>query len=162
MNVLVFELSCLLIGCGLTGFLLFVRADLPALTRRADTAFDSQGHLRRFLLGLLNGPVLLLLAAALGKHESGKLASVFLVALLVALALWGFVAMAPRLGRRVLGLAGREGSEATRTLAGGGILTATFLLPVAGWIAFAVVLLLAIGTGVCALFTRRPLSGGLP
>jgi len=154
MNLVVFELSALLVGLGLTAFLLFARAELPALTRRADAAWESRSHLRRFLLGLLNGPGLFVLAMALGSRESTKLASLLVAALLVWLLLWGLVAIAPRLGRRVLSLAGREGSELARTLTGGGILTGTFLFPLVGWIAVLAVFLLAIGTGVSAIFAR--------
>lgn len=155
-NLLAFELTALLIGCGLTGALAVLRASLPQLTRRADAAAEARGAPRRFLLGVLNGPALFVLAMALGSRPDTRLLALVAVALLIVLALWGFLAAAPRLGRRILALSGREGSDLRQTLTGGAALTAAFLLPLAGWLIAGTCLLLAIGTGVSAVFLRRP------
>jgi hypothetical protein len=149
------EITALLVGCGLTATLLVVRASLSSLTRRCDAAAESRTALRRFLIGVLNGPPLLLLAAALGKIPGNPLA-LLVAAVLAALALLGFVAVVPRLGRRIASLGSSEASDLGATLYGGAALTAAFLLPVAGWIVAAAAILLAVGTGVSALFTRRP------
>lgn len=151
------ELAALLIGCGLTATLTVLRAGMPSLVARADAAAEARGVWRRFLIGLLNGPALLLLAMALGSKPDGKPLSLVVLAVLIALALWGLAGQVPRLGRRVLALGRpRETSPLAETLTGGAALTSAFLLPVVGWIAFAAILLLAVGTGVSALFTRRP------
>jgi hypothetical protein len=150
------EITALLVGCGLTATLLVVRASLPSLAGRCDAAAASRTALRRFLIGILNGPTLLLLAVALGKSEGSKWLAVLVTAVLAALALWGFVAVVPRLGRRIAALSSRDASDPAATLFGGAALTAAFLLPVAGWIVAAAATLLAVGTGVSALFTRRP------
>jgi hypothetical protein len=76
-----------------------------------------------------------------GSKPEQKPLSLVVVSALIALALWGLVAQVPRLGRRVLLLGRREGA---------------FPPPFVGWIAFGAVLLLAIGTGVSVLFTRKP------
>ncbi len=154
-NMVAFEVVALLTGCGLTATLTLLRAGLPSFVERADTAAQARRAPRRFLIGLLNGPALFLLAMALGSKPEHKPLLLIVVAVLVALTLWGLVAQVPRLGRRILALGQREGSLLNETLVGGAALTAAFLLPGVGWIAVGAVLLLAIGTGVSALFTRK-------
>jgi hypothetical protein len=155
-NFAVFELCVLLSGAGLTAALIVLRACLPGLAARADAAVETRSANRRFLLGLLNGPALFFLAAALGSRPEGKPVSLVLLALLAGLALWGFLAVAPQLGRRILATAQPEASILAHTLWGTAALPVPFLLPVAGWPRFAALLLLAVGTGVSALFTRQP------
>lgn len=153
-NAAAFELVVLFAGCGLTALLIVLRAAWPGLAARADAAAETRSSGRRFLLGLLNGPALLLLATALGGKGEHKPLSLAVLAILVALALWGLSSGVPRLGRRALALGGRQGSPLFETLAGGAALTGACLLPLVGWIAFGAVLLSAVGTGVGALFTR--------
>jgi O-antigen/teichoic acid export membrane protein len=150
------ELAVLLIGCGLTATLTVLRAGLPSFVSRADAAAETRSASRRFLIGLLNGPVLLLLAMALGSKPDSKPLALVVLMVLIAIALWGLAGQLPRLGRRVLALGRpRETSPLAETLTGGAALTGAFLLPFVGWIAFGAVLLLAVGTGVSALFLRR-------
>jgi hypothetical protein len=155
-NAAGFEIAILLAGCGLTAVVLLVRAAWPSLAARADAAAGARGPGRRFVLGLLNGPALFLLASALGARNEHKPLSALVLAILSALALWGFTGDMPRLGRRVLALGRRESTPLGETLAGGAALAGALLLPFVGWAAFGLAFLLAVGTGVSALFTRRP------
>ena len=155
-NAAGFELALLLGGSGLIALVILLRAAWPSLAARADAAAEIRGPGLRFVLGLLNGPALFLLASALGGRNEHKPLSALILGVLIALALWGFVADLPRLGRRILGLGRRESTPLGETLAAGAALAGALLLPVVGWIAFLLALLLAVGTGVSALFTRRP------
>ena len=157
-SLLAFELTALLVGCGLAGTLAVLRATLPRASRRADAAAQARGALRRFLLGLLNGPALFVLAIALGSRPDTKVLAVLVLTILIALALWGLLAAAPRLGRRILELSAGapDSSELRQTLTGAAALAAVSLLPWAGWLIAGASLLLAIGTGVSAVFLRRP------
>jgi hypothetical protein len=165
-NAAGFEIAALLAGCGLTAVVILLRAAWPSLAARADAAAETRGPGLRFVLGLLNGPALFLLASALGARKENKPLSAVVLGVLIALALWGFLGDLPRLGRRILalgllrqGYGGqglRESSVLGETLAAGAALAAALLLPFVGWIAFGLAFLLAVGTGVSALFTRRP------
>ena len=154
-NVAAFELAVLLAGCGLTAVVILLRAAWPSLSARADASAEVRGPGLRLLLGLLNGPALLLLATALGTKPENKPLSVLVWGFLFWLALWGFAGDMPRLGRRVLALGRRDSTPLWETLAAGAALTGAILLPFVGWTAFVLAFLLAVGTGVSALFTRR-------
>jgi len=156
-NAAGFELALLLGGSGLIALVILLRAAWPSAAARADAAAETRGPGLRFVLGLLNGPALLLLATALGRRNEQKALGLLVLSVLVALALWGFCGDLPRLGRRVLAQAQttRAGTPLTETLVAGAVLTGALLLPFAGWIAFGLAFLLAVGTGVSALFTRR-------
>ena len=157
-NALAFALVVLLAGLGLTGLLTLLRASFPSQATRWDAASAERSGPRRLAIGLLNGPVLFLLAAALGNHGSLKLLSLLLLLTLVFLLLAGLAAEIPLLGQRVLAMGKRDASELGRLLTGGAVFTASFLIPFVGWAACGIVALMAVGTSVCALFRRRPRS----
>jgi len=154
-NAAAFELALLLSGTGLVAVVLLLRAAWPSAAARADVAAETRGPGLRFVLGLLNGPALFLLASALGRRNEHKPLALLVLGVLASLALWGFVGDLPRLGRRLLALGRREGTPLTETLAAGAALVLALLLPFVGWMAFVLAYLLAVGTGVSAIFTRR-------
>jgi hypothetical protein len=154
-NAISFALVVLLSGLGLTGLLTLLRVGFPSLAAKWDAAGARRSGARRLAIGLLNGPVIFLLAAALGNRPPFKLLSLLLFLLLVLLLLSGLAVEIPSIGRRVLTMAKRESSELSSLLAGGAVFTASFLVPFVGWAACAIVALMAVGTSVSALFTRR-------
>jgi hypothetical protein len=160
-GVLALGLNVLLVGAGVTAVVIVLRAGTPALAARLDAAALGRRGARRLAIGLLNGPALFLLAAALGGHPSGKPFSIVVFLVLIGLAVLGLVAELPLAGRRILALGGREASDLAAILAAGATLTACALLPLVGWAVCGVVVLMAIGTGVSWVFARRrrPSSG---
>jgi hypothetical protein len=154
-NAISFALVVLLAGLGLTGLLTLLRAGFPPLAVRWDAAAAQRGGVRRLALGLLNGPVLFLLAAALGNHRPLKLLSLLLFLILLFLLIAGLAAEIPSIGRRVLAMGKRDASELGSLLMGGAVFTASFLIPFVGWLACGIVALMAVGTSVSALFIRR-------
>jgi hypothetical protein len=155
MNAISFAIVVLLAGLGLTGLLTLLRAGFPSLAVRWDTAAAARSGARRLALGLLNGPVLFLCAAALGNHRPLKLLALVLFLVLLFLLLAGLTVEIPSVGRRVLAMAKRDASELGSLLVGGAVFTASFLIPFVGWLACGIVALMAVGTSVSALFTRR-------
>ena len=160
-NAMGFALLVLLAGLGLTGLLTLCRSGLPSLAARWDAAILQRSGPRRLAIGLLNGPVLFLLAAALGGHSRFKFLSLLLFLVLVLLLIAGLAAELPSIGRRVLAMGKGEPSELASLLAGGAVFTASFLIPFAGWAACTVVALMTVGTSVSALFTR-PARAAIP
>ena len=107
------------------------------------------------LLAGLGLTVHLLRAAALGNHRPLKLLSLLLILVLLFLLLAGLAVEISSIGRRVLAMGKRDASELGSLLVGGAVFTASFLIPFVGWLACGIVALVAVGTSVSALFTRR-------
>jgi uncharacterized membrane protein YhaH (DUF805 family) len=140
-------------GClaaGLTGMALLLRGVAPVVAEEVDRTRASRGTFWRFLLGLINAPATLVVAAVLGKRGSLKLVAIFLVLALFALTLVGLVAELTELGRRLRG----PGTPFSETLAGGAALVLTGLFPVVGQVLGVAFLVLALGTGISWLVTR--------
>jgi hypothetical protein len=146
----------LAIGAGLTAIVAILRAAFPGPAASLDEASARRSRMRRFLIGLLNGPALFILAIAFGSKPATKSIGIFFVVLLAAIALLGLCAEVPRIGRSLLRTGGRAGSPLAHTLVGGILLTLAMWVPFAGWIVVAGVLLIGVGSAVSWIFT----SGG--
>jgi hypothetical protein len=145
----------ILVGAGLTATIAIARAVFPNVAAGLDDASSRRSRWRRFAIGLLNGPALLFLGLAFSGRPATKPIGVVLLFALAFLMLAGLTAEVPRLGRRLLLLSGRAGTPLAHVAAGGGALTAAFLVPVLGWALFASIVVLGIGSAVSWLFTRR-------
>jgi hypothetical protein len=154
-NLLGFALVVLAIGAGLTALISILRAAFPGAAGSLDEASARRSRLRRLVIGALNGPALFVLAVAFGSKPATKAIGIVLVIALAFLALAGLCAEVPRIGRGLLRTAGRAGTPFSHALVGGLFLTLAFWVPFAGWIVFAGVLLVGIGSAVSWIFTRR-------
>jgi hypothetical protein len=141
-------------GAALTATLLLLRVGLPRMVGRLEAAALARSGWRRFAIGAVNAPPLLILAVALGSRDPTRPLGILVFLLLVALMTLGLIVEAALLGRRLLSLSGREPAEPAATVAGGALLTGACLLPVVGWTAFAAILVRATGTAVSGLLGR--------
>lgn len=148
------ELAFSLGAAGASALALLVRALAPRAVASADGVAATRSGIRRFLMGLFNGPALFLLSVLLIKSGPGKVPGLILFALLTGLLLFGLGAELPTLGERLLG--GDPGPARLRasTLAGA-LLAVAMFVPFLGQAAALVVLLRGLGTAVFWLFTRR-------
>jgi len=145
----------ILVGAGLTATIAIARAVFPNVAAGLDDASSRRSRWRRLAIGLLNGPAFLFLGLAFSSRPATKPIGVLLLVALVLLVLAGLSAEVPRLGRRLLIQSGRSGTPLAHVAAGGGALTAAFLVPVVGWALFASIVVLGIGSAVSSVFTRR-------
>lgn len=154
-NLIGIALVVLAIGAGLTALVAILRAAYPGAAASLDEASARRSRLRRFLIGLLNGPALFILGIAFGSKPATKSIGVLLVVLLAAVVLLGLCAEVPRIGRSLFRTAGRGGTPLSHTLAGGLFLTLAFWVPFAGWLVTAGVVLVGVGSAVSWIFTAR-------
>ncbi|MCG3193978.1 MAG: hypothetical protein DIJKHBIC_03234 [Thermoanaerobaculia bacterium] len=145
----------LFVLAGTVAAALILRALMPATAARLDDVVEQHGDGRRFLMGLFNGPALLLVSILLLKSEPGKLPGFLLLLGLMFLIVLGLVAELPAVAGGLPG-AGEMGPVG-RTLWAGALLSVVNLLPFLGQAIALFLLLRALGTGVFFLFTRpRP------
>ena len=154
-NLIEAALVILAIGAGLTALVAILRASFPGLTASLDEASARRSRMRRFWIGLLNGPALFVLAIAFGGKPATKAVGVVLFIVLLAISLAGLCAEVPRIGQSLFRTAGRVGTPLSHTLAGGLFLTLACWIPFVGWLVLAGVLFVGIGSVVSWIFTRR-------
>lgn len=148
------ELAFSLGAAGASALALLVRALAPRAVASADGVAATRSGIRRFLMGLFNGPALFLLSVLLMKSGPGKVPGLILFALLTGLLLFGLAAELPILGERLLG--GDSGGARLRASAlAGALLAVGMFVPFLGQATALVVLLRGLGTAVFWLFTRR-------
>jgi hypothetical protein len=155
-TLLLFALLFLLIGIGLTGAVLAARASWTALADQLDLILLSHSWRKRFLMGIINGPVLFIVTIILLK--SFKLIGLALLFAALILIFLGLIAEMPLIGRRVLALRSSQCSLFAQTLAGGMVLIAIFMIPIAGQAVLLAILLKSLGTGIYWLFKRNRLQ----
>jgi len=157
-SLLLLALLCLLIGVGLTTTVLAARAFWSAAADQLDLILLGHSGSRRLLMGILNGPVLLLIALIMLKLGSpfGLLGLALLFATLI-LTFLGLIAEMALIGRRVMALRSLQCSLFAQTLAGGLTIMGIFLIPIAGQIIVLIICLKSFGTGLYWLFKRKKL-----
>jgi hypothetical protein len=163
MNAAQMALAALLIlflSTGVVAAALLLRALLPHTAARLDDVIEQHPALRRFLMGLFNGPALFLVSILLMKSGPGKIPGLVLMTGLVFLTVLGLAAELPALSRGLL--PEEENGVVRRTVFSGALLGAVNLLPFLGQALSLFLVLRALGTGVFFLFNRepRPASGG--
>lgn len=147
------ELAFSLGAAGASALALLVRALAPRAVASADAVAATRSGIRRFLMGLFNGPALFLLSVLLMKSGPGKVPGVLLFVLLAGLLLFGLAAELPALGDRLL--PGTGESRLRASALAGALLAVGMFVPFLGQAAALVVLLRGLGTAVFWLFTRR-------
>lgn len=147
------ELAFSLGAAGASALALLVRALAPRAVASADGVAATRSGIRRFLMGLFNGPALFLLSVLLMKGGPGKVPGVLLFVLLAGLLLFGLAAELPALGDRLL--SGTGESRLRASALAGALLAVGMFVPILGQAAALVVLLRGLGTAVFWLFTRR-------
>jgi len=145
----------IMLGAGITAFIVWGRATFPHIARRADKVVGDNTAWKPFWVGLVNAVAAFLLAAFLGKIGKAGAPPVGLLAVLVLVgaavtAFRGGMAVWPSYGHRVLG-ADDAPTDFQATLAGGGLLTGMLLLFPVGFVFFAYVLVRSLGIGVLML-----------
>ncbi|MBL8111694.1 MAG: hypothetical protein JNK60_02335 [Acidobacteria bacterium] len=162
------ELAFSLGAAGASALALLVRALAPRAVASADGVAATRSGVRRFLMGLFNGPALFLLSVLLMKSGPGKVPGLILFALLTGLLLFGLAAELPTLGERLLVDEGNPGgpvgpqrnpsgipARLRASALAGALLAVALFVPFLGQAAALVVLLRGLGTAVFWLFTRR-------
>ncbi|MEW6735913.1 MAG: hypothetical protein AB1489_31760 [Acidobacteriota bacterium] len=163
LQLLLLVIVCLLIGVGLTATVLVTRAYLSAVADELDLILLSHRAWRRFLMGIINGPVLLIIITILSKLPGPlRLLSLALLFLLILLTILGLVAEMAVLGRRVLALRHRDCSLFIQTITGGLVILAVFLLPFIGQAFLLAILFQSLGTSLYWLFKRSKLPRQQP
>lgn len=156
LTLLELGLVLVLSGVGLVSAVALLRAAAPRLARGVEAAVVRRPAGLRFLLGLVNVPLLLFLAAALLGRSPLKPVGLLVLLVLAFLILAGLAGELPRLGRHALERPEAPGSHAT--FAGGAILTLTLLLPMVGELLVLALLVLAAGTGLSWILSREGTS----
>jgi hypothetical protein len=157
-SLLLLALICLLIGVGLTVAVLAARAFWSATADQLDLILLGHRGSRRFLMGILNGPVLLIISLIMIKmgRPFGLLGLALLFTTLLLIFI-GLIAEMALIGRRVMALRTLQCSLFAQTLAGGLTIMGIFLIPIAGQITVLIIFLKSLGTGLYWLFKRNRL-----
>jgi hypothetical protein len=159
LDLLTFTLLVLIIGIGLTATVLLARGYWRAIADELDIIQLSHRGGRRFLLGVINGPILFIINLIIFKTGHPLLGLIMLFALII-LILLGLIAEMALIGRRVLALRGLDCSLFAQTLAGGLTITAIALLPFIGQAIFFIILCQSFGTSIYWLFKRKKIAVG--
>lgn len=162
MALLLFVLVCLLIGLGLMATVLSARAYWKDIADELDLIRLGNKSWRRFLMGLINGPALFIVAAITMNLGPLKLVGLLILFVMALLAFLGLVAEMPYIGRRILSLRHPTSSPLSQTIVGGLTMMGTFLFPIAGQAILLGLLLQCLGTGLYWIFKRHKLPRQQP
>ncbi|MBL8148462.1 MAG: hypothetical protein JNN15_00865 [Blastocatellia bacterium] len=146
---------CCAIGSGVTATVLTLRAFWPNMSEKLDLVALGYSWRKRFLMGLINGPAIFILAAIALNIPVLKLAGLGLLLFLVMLILLGLTAEFTMIGRRVLAMRNQPSTPFAQTITGGIIFTLMFLIPFLGQGIFLAILLKSVGTTIYWLFKQR-------
>lgn len=156
-KLLVLSLLGLMIGLGLLAAALATRAIWPTIGTELDGAVVTYTGFRRFLLGLINGFFLFIIAVICFQHGPLGLIGLLILFSMMLLAFLGWLAEINSLGQKILALRDLPSSLLAQTIAGGLTYSGLQLLPLVGVLIGILVLIRSLGTGVCWLVKRKSL-----
>jgi hypothetical protein len=156
-SLILLALLCILIGTGLTGAALAARAFWTNVADQLDIVLLAHSWKKRLLMGLINGPIIFIIAANIGQYPPLRLLGLAMLFTLFIVTFLGLIAEMALIGRRVLALQSWQSSLFAQTIAGGILITTIFLLPFAGQAIFLLLLFRSLGTGIYWFFTRSRL-----
>ncbi|MCC6155533.1 MAG: hypothetical protein IT367_17320 [Candidatus Hydrogenedentes bacterium] len=153
LGFMAFLLGCLTVKAACIAMSVWLDVSAPAFTDRALTAYQSRGK-RSFILGAINGLILLFLFIVLVNTQIKPLAllGILILFILIALVLTGYAVAYHDFGSRLRG--DRDWSAMRATILGGTVAELMFLTPVVGQIFSLGVLFRGLGAVVTALLSR--------
>lgn len=153
LGFMAFLLGCLTVKAACVAMSVWLDVSAPAFTDRALAAYQSRGK-RCFVLGAMNGIILVFLFVVLVNTQVKALALVGILILLltIALVLTGYMVAYHDFGSRLRGE--RDWSAMRATILGGTVAELMFLTPVVGQIFSLGVLFRGLGAVVTALLSR--------
>ena len=154
-QLLVLSLFGLMMGLGLLAAAIATRAVWPTIGTELDNAVATYTGFRRFLLGLINGFILFIIAVICFQHGLLGLIGLLIFFSLMLLTFLGWLAEINSLGQKILALRNTPNSLLTQTIAGGLTYSGLQLLPLVGLLIGSLVLIRSLGTGICWLVKRK-------
>ena len=153
LGFMAFLLGCLTIKAACIAMSVWLNVSAPAFTARALSAYQARGK-RCFILGVINGLVLVFLFIVLVNTQIKVLALLGILILLftIALVLTGYMIAYHDFGARLRGE--RDWSALRATILGGVVAELAFLTPVVGQVFSLGVLFRGLGAVVTALLSR--------
>jgi hypothetical protein len=139
-------------GSGLVAIAICIRAYCRRLTLALDRVVAQRSGAYQFFIGLFNFVLLFGLAVVFSQFGPLKALTLGIIVGIGVLGALGFAARVYAVGRDILG--GARRSELATVIIGGAILVAVLLLPIAGQILWAGLLVQCLGTGLLGLFER--------
>ncbi len=154
LGFMAFLLGCLTVKAACIAMSVWLDVSAPAFTARALNAYRSRGK-RCFLLGAVNGLILVFLFAVLVNTQIKVLAFIGVLVLLtlIALVLTGYMIAYHDFGARLRGE--RNWSAMRATVIGGTGAELAFMTPVIGQLLSIGVLFRGVGAVISALLSRR-------
>jgi len=156
--VLALMFFSVMFGLGLTAAALAARACWTNISEELDIVLLSSSGLKRFLLGIINTFISLVIVILTSKLGPLGILGLLILFLIMIFAFIGFVAEISLWGRRVLALRQATSSLFAQTLAGGLTLSTILLLPFVGQTIFFIILFQGLGTSIYWLFQRKNLA----
>lgn len=155
LGFMAFLLGCLTVKAACIALSVWLDVSAPAFTARALNAYQTRGK-RSFVLGAINGLILLFLFIVLVNTQIKPLAllGILILFMLIALVLTGYAVAYHDFGSRLRG--DRDWSAMRATITGGAVAELMFLTPVVGQIFSLGVLFRGLGAVVTALLSRGP------
>lgn len=159
LGFMAFLLGCLTVKAACIAMSVWLDVSAPAFTARALNAYQSRGK-RCFILGAVNGIILVFLFIVLVNTQIKALALVgFLILLLtIALVLTGYMVAYHDFGARLR--ADRDWSAMRSAIIGGVTAELAFLTPVVGQVFSLGVLFRGLGAVVIAMLSRGSAASG--
>ena len=153
LSFMAFLLGCLTVKAACIALSVWLDVAAPAFTDRALNAYQSRGK-RSFVLGAINGLILLFLFIVLVNTQIKPLAllGILILFILIALVLTGYTIAYHDFGSRLRG--DRDWTPMRATITGGAIAELMFLTPVLGQVLSLGVLFRGLGAVVTALLSR--------
>lgn len=155
--ILAVTIFSIMIGLGLTAAALAARGCWTNIAEELDIITLSNSGWRRFLLGIFNAFIVLIIISVTSKIPALGIIGLIVLFFTIIFTFLGFVAEVNLWGRRVLLLRDSTSSTFSHTLAGGLTLSSILLLPIAGQTIFFIILFQSLGTSIYWLFQRKQL-----